>query len=85
MFRPKMQQNGVTPSSVLTSTGVRQLGPAEEAQVSGPSPDSLRVSEAELGAEVVRLERLIAVNGEVAAGVVATVDPDLQTHMCTRT
>lgn len=45
----------VTPSSVLTSTGVRQLRPAEEAQVSGPSPDSLRVPEAEPGAEVVRL------------------------------
>lgn len=40
---------------VLTSTGVRQLGSAEEAQVSSPSPDSLCVPEAESGTEVVRL------------------------------
>lgn len=65
---------------IHTSAGVRQLGPAEEAQVAGPSPDSLRVSETESGAEVVRLQRLVAVNSEVAAGVVATVDPDLHTH-----
>lgn len=65
---------------VHTSAGVRQLCPAEEAQVSGPSPDGLRVSEAESGAEVVRLQRLVAVNSEVSAGVVATVDPDLQPH-----
>lgn len=64
-----------------TSAGVRQLRPAEEAQVSSPSPDGLRVSEAEPGAEVVRLQRLITINSEVAAGVVATLDPDLQpTH-----
>lgn len=64
----------------LTSAGVGQFGPAEEAQVSGPSPDGLRVSEAEPGAEVVRLQRLVSVHGEVTAGVVAAVHPDLQTH-----
>lgn len=63
-----------------TSTGVRQLSPAEEAQVSSASPDGLCVSETESGAEVVRLQRLVAINSEVTAGVVATVDPDLQPH-----
>ena len=63
---------------VHTSTGVCQLGPAEEAQISRPSPDGLCVSKTESGAEVVRLQRLIAINSEVTAGVVTTVDPDLQ-------
>ena len=67
-------------SLVLTSAGVGELGPAEEAQVSGPGPDGLRVAEAEPGVEVVRLQRLVPVDGEVAAGVVATVHPDLQTQ-----
>lgn len=65
---------------VLTSAGVGQFGPAEEAQVSGPSPDGLRVSEAESGAEMVRLQGLVSVDGEVTAGVVAAVHPDLRTH-----
>lgn len=64
---------------VLTSTGVGEFGPAEEAQVSRSSPDGLRVSEAESGVEMVRLQRLVAVNREVPAGVVAAVHPDLQT------
>ncbi len=67
-------------SDVLTSAGVGQFGPAEEAQVSSPSPDGLRVSEAESGVEMVRLQRLVSIHGEVPAGVVATVHPDLHTQ-----
>lgn len=64
----------------LTSAGVGELRPAQEAQVSGPSPDGLRVSKAEPGVEMVGLQRLVPVDGEVTTGVVATVHPDLQTH-----
>ncbi|TNN44794.1 hypothetical protein EYF80_045006 [Liparis tanakae] len=67
-----------TPSGPLTSAGVGELGPAQEAQVSSPSPDALRVPEAQPGGEVVRLQRLVPVDGEVPAGVVAAVHPDLQ-------
>lgn len=63
---------------VFTSAGVRKLGPSKEAQVSSPSPHSLRVPEAQPGAEVVRLQRLVAIDGEVSAGVVAAVYPDLR-------
>lgn len=65
-------------ASIFTSAGISQLGPAQEAQVSGPSPHRLRVPEAQPGAEVVRLQRLVAVDGEVSAGVVAAVHPDLR-------
>lgn len=61
-----------------TTAGVGEFGPAEEAQVSGSSPDGLRVSEAEAGVEMVRLQRLVSVDGEVTAGIVTTVHPDLQ-------
>lgn len=67
-------------SSALTSVGVSQLGPAQEAQVSGPSPHCLRVPEAQPGAEVVRLQRLVAIDGEVSTGVVAAVHPDLHSQ-----
>lgn len=65
-------------ASVFTSAGISQLGPAQEAQVSSPSPHRLCVPEAQPGAEVVRLQRLVAVDGEVSAGVVAAVHPDLR-------
>lgn len=60
-----------------TSTGVCELGSPQEAQVACARPHRLSVSEAEARGEVVRLERLVAVHGEVAAAVVGAVHPDL--------
>lgn len=66
--------------SSLTSAGVGELGPPQEAQVSGPGPNRLSVAEAEPGAEMVRLQNFVSVDGEVTAGVVAAVHPNLQTN-----
>lgn len=69
-----------TVDRVFTSAGIGEFGPAEEAEVSGSSPDGLRVSEAESGVEMIRLQRLVSIDGEVPAGVVAAVNPDLETY-----
>lgn len=66
--------------SSLTSAGVGELGPPQEAQVPGPGPNRLSVAEAEPGAEMVRLQNFVSVDGEVTAGVVAAVHPNLQTN-----
>lgn len=60
-----------------TSAGVGELGSPQEAQVACARPHRLGVPEAEARGEVVRLERLVAVDGEVAAAVVGAVHPDL--------
>ncbi|KAA8588240.1 hypothetical protein FQN60_001434 [Etheostoma spectabile] len=41
----------------------------QEAQVARPRPDSLSVAKAELGVEVVSMQRLLTVNGVVACGI----------------
>lgn len=64
---------------ILTSAGISQLSAAQEAQVSRPGPDSLRVTKAEFGVEVVSVQSLLAVNCVVACGIVRTAHPDL-TH-----
>lgn len=61
----------------LTSTGISQFSAPQEAQVAGPRPDGLGVTEAELGVEVVSMQRLLSVNCVVACGVVRTAHPDL--------
>lgn len=63
----------------LTSTGVKQLRPLDEAQVARPGPQSLGVPEAQLGVEMVSLQTLLAVDGVVATGIVGTAYPDLKT------
>lgn len=62
---------------VLTSTGISQFSAPQEAQVASPRPDSLGVSEAKLGVEVVSMQGLLTVNCVVACGVVGTAHPDL--------
>lgn len=62
---------------LLTSAGIRQLGAPQEAQVAGPRPHSLGVTEAQLGAEVVGMQRLLPVHGVVAGGVVRAAHPHL--------
>lgn len=69
----------------LTSAGVQQLGPLDEAQVARPGPQRVRLPEAEPGVEVVRLQALLTVDGIVAAGAVRAAHPDLskrQTNTC---
>lgn len=66
---------------ILTSTGIGQLSAPQEAQVARPRPDSLGVAEAELGVEVVGMQRLLPINRVVACGIVRTAHPDLShTH-----
>lgn len=62
---------------IFTSAGVSQLSAPQEAQVARPRPDSLGVAEAELGVEVVSMQRLLAINCVVACGIVRTANPDL--------
>lgn len=62
---------------ILTSTGISQVCAPQEAQVARPRPDSLGVAEAELGVEVVSMQRLLTVNCVVACGIVRTAHPDL--------
>lgn len=69
---------------LLTSAGVRELGAPQEAQVAGPRPHGLGVAEAQLGAEVVGVQRLLAVHGVVAGGVVRAAHPHLDTQDDTR-
>lgn len=64
----------------LTSAGVRQLGASQEAQVAGSRPHSLGVTEAQLGAEVVGVQRLLPVHGVIAGGVVRAAHPYLDTQ-----
>lgn len=61
----------------VTSAGIGQLSATQEAQVPGPRPDSLRVAEAELGVEVVGVQRLLPVNRVVTRGIVRTAHPNL--------
>ncbi len=61
----------------LTSIGVGELGAAEEAQVTCPGPDRLRVSKTESGVEVIRLENLLTITTVVTAAIVSAVHPDL--------
>lgn len=61
----------------LTSGGVQQLGPPDEAQVSGPGPHCLSLTKAQVCVEVISLQVLLSVNGVVATGVVRAVHPDL--------
>lgn len=58
--------------------GIRELGPAQEAQVTRPGPDRLRVSKAQSGVKVIRLQDLLAIAAVVTAAVVSAVDPDLE-------
>ncbi len=62
---------------ILTSTGISQLSAPQEAQVARPRPHSLGVAEAELGVEVVSMQRLLTIDCVVACGVVRTAHPDL--------
>lgn len=62
---------------ILTSAGISQLSAPQEAQVARPRPDSLGVAEAELGVEVVSMQRLLTINCVVACGIVRTAHPNL--------
>lgn len=74
-----MQSQQLLPLEVvaLTSAGVQQLGPLDEAQVARPGPQCVRLPEAEPGVEVVRLQALLAVDCVVAAGTMRATHPDL--------
>lgn len=61
----------------LTSGSIQQLGPPDEAQVSGPGPQRLSLAKAQVCVKVISLQVLLSINGVVATGVVWTVDPDL--------
>lgn len=61
----------------LTPTGVGKLGPLDEAEVPGPGPQCVWISEAEFGVKVVSLQTLLSVDGVVTRGRVRTVYPDL--------
>lgn len=63
--------------SILTSAGISQLSAPQKAQIARPCPDSLSVPEAELGVEVVRMQRLLSINGIVTCSIVRTAHPDL--------
>lgn len=62
----------------ITSVGICELGPAQEAQVARPGPDRLRVSKAQSGVKVIRLQDLLAIAAVVTAAIVSAVDPDLK-------
>lgn len=64
----------------FTSTRIQQLSSLDEAQVSRPGPESLRIPKAQFGVEVIRLQALLSINGVVAAGAVRRVHPNLQKH-----
>lgn len=63
----------------LTSAGVQQLRPLDEAQVPRPGPQGVGLPEGEFGVEVIRLQALLPVDGVVATGTVSAAHPDL-TH-----
>lgn len=85
VFHPKCFSAGrAEDGGPLTSAGVEQLGPLDEAQVAGPGPQRLGVPEAQFGVEVVGLQTLLPVDGVVAAGVVRTAHPDLKTKAAQR-
>lgn len=71
MLRLALQQG------VLTSAGICQLCPAEEAEVASPCPNSLGVSEAQPGTEVVRVKCLLPIDRVVPRGIVGAAHPDL--------
>lgn len=64
----------------LTSICICELSSPEEAQVACSGPDGLGISKTQSGVEMIRLERLISINGKIATGIVGTVDPDLWTE-----
>lgn len=64
----------------LTSICIRELSSPQEAQVACSGPDCLGISKTQSGIEMIRLERLISINGKIATGIVGTVDPDLWTE-----
>lgn len=65
MFRQKDKEEVKQINGTLltpTSAGVRQLSAPQEAQVTGPGPDRLRVPEAQLGVKVVGVQRLLPID-----------------------
>lgn len=60
-----------------TSTGICEFCTPQEAEVSGASPDRLCVTEAQSGAEVVRVQRLFTINRIVSCGIMGAAHPDL--------
>lgn len=63
---------------MLTSAGVGELRPPQEAQVAGPRPSGLGVAKAQPGTEVVGVKRFLPVDRVVAGGVVGAAHPDLR-------
>lgn len=62
-----------------TSSGRRELSPADEPKVSCPGPQCLgSIPKAQACVEMIRLEGLAVVDGIVAAGCVRAIHPDLQ-------
>ena len=61
----------------LTSICICELSSPQETQVACSGPDCLGISKTQSGVEMIRLERLISINGKIATGIVGTVDPDL--------
>lgn len=66
--------------SELTSICICELSSPKEAQVACSGPDGLGISKTQPGIEMIRLERLISINGKIATGIVGTVDPYLWTE-----
>lgn len=61
-----------------TSSGCSELSPADEPQVSCPSPECLgSVSEAQTGIEMISLKSLTIIDGIVATGGMGAIHPDL--------
>lgn len=61
----------------LTSTCVQQLSPLDEAQVARPGPQSLGISKAEFGIEMICLQAFLPVDGVVSTGTMRAIHPDL--------
>lgn len=62
-----------------TSSGRRELGPADKTQVSCSSPERLSsIPKAEASVEMISLKSLTVVDGVIATGRMGTVYPYLQ-------
>lgn len=61
----------------LTSTGISELSPAQEAQVAGASPHGLGVPKTEAGSKVIGVQCFFSIHRVVTSSIVWATHPDL--------
>ena len=65
---------------IITSIRLSELGAADEAEESRAGVVSADISCGQLGVEMVVVQRLVPVDGEVTIGIVRARNPDLRIH-----